>query len=105
MANPFRGNTGGRKSDRSVGQHQTYINSDQRTAASKDKPHEPTDALISFHAAAIINPDNRQVLDIVKHLKQCDAYENVLNTVIAIPPKGDAADEKRHLHLAGTPPS
>jgi hypothetical protein len=40
-------------------------------------------------------------LDIVKHFEECDANEDILDPVIAIPPKGNAAYEKGYFYRTG----
>ena len=34
----------------------------------------------------------------MKHFEEGDAHEDILDAVIAIPPKGNTAHEKRYLH-------
>src|ERR1051326_3727338 len=58
------------------------------------------DALIPFHPASIVNPDDCEVLHIVKDLKECYPDKDVLDAVIAIPPKRNAADQQSHLDRA-----
>ena len=57
-------------------------------------------ALVALDARAVVNPNNCQVLDIVKDLEQGYADEDVLHAVIAIPPEGDAAGQKRKFDRA-----
>src|SRR6202043_4283460 len=47
--------------ERAVGKNQTNIETGERAAAAKDKPHKPADGTILFDAIAIVNPDEREV--------------------------------------------
>src|SRR3954468_16481509 len=73
--------------ERAVGENQPDIEPDQRTAAPENKTHEPADGPVLLHAVAIINPDKRQILDVVKNFKESDASEDVGHAVVAIPPE------------------
>src|SRR5207302_9908285 len=63
--------------------------------------HESTDTFVALHTSPIIDPDDSKVLHIMKHFEKCYADEDILDAVIAIPPKGNAADQKCHLHRTG----
>src|SRR6266446_4981209 len=52
-----------------VGKNKSDVQPNQRTAPSKNKPHEPADRAVFFYTAAIVNPDQREVLNIVKHFE------------------------------------
>src|SRR5436853_5840277 len=40
-----------------VGKNQPDVETDQRTASSKNKAHKTADGTVLFHTAAIVNPD------------------------------------------------
>src|SRR5438094_9395087 len=44
-------------SERTISKNKADIQSDQRTASSKNKAHKATDGIVLFHAAAVVNPD------------------------------------------------
>src|SRR6266513_4263526 len=44
---------------RSIGEDETDVEPDQRTASSEDKAHKPTDITVFFDAVTIVNPDER----------------------------------------------
>src|SRR6266542_430325 len=67
-----------------VGKNQPDVEPNQRTAPAKNKPHEAADRAVFFHAAAIVNPDQRKVLHIVKQFEQRDARKNVGDAVTAM---------------------
>ena len=86
-----------------VGENQPDIQPDQRTAASKDKPHEATDRAVLLDAIAIVDPDEREVLAHRERLRRARSRRGMLSdAVIAKPPKRDARDEQRELHRIGT---
>ena len=62
------------QTDRSVRQHQPNVNADQSTAAPENKAHETANACISFHPGPIINPNDGQILHVVKHLEEGDPH-------------------------------
>src|ERR1043166_847262 len=84
--------------DRSIGEDKPDIHADERSASPKHETHEASDAFVALHAGAVINPDDGQVLDVVKHLEKCDAHKNVLDAVVAVPPKNNAAEKQGELH-------
>src|SRR5262249_52478621 len=51
---------------RAISEDKAYIQADQRPAPSKHKPHESADVAVLLHAIAIVDPDQRQVLHVVK---------------------------------------
>ena len=83
---------------RAVGKNQTEIKTNKRAAASKHKTHKSADAFVFLDPVAIINPNQREVLHIVENLKQGDANEQIGNSIIAIPPKGDARNQQREFY-------
>ena len=52
-----------------VGKNQPDVETDQRTASSKNKAHKTADGTVLLHAAAIVNPDDREVLHVVIDLE------------------------------------
>ena len=52
-----------------VGEHQAYVHSHQRATPPEHKAHETTDRFIALDAFPIINPDQREVLHIVKYFE------------------------------------
>jgi len=90
--------------ERTIRKNEPDVQSDQRTASSKNKAHKTTDGTVLFHTAAIINPDQREVLHIVIDFEQGDARQNVGDAVIAIPPESDGRGQQRQLYRIGTFP-
>src|SRR5207248_9145425 len=84
-------------SERAVGKNEAEIESNKRTTATENEAHESADVLILFDAVAIINPDQRKVLHVVKDFEQRDPDEKVRNEVVAVPPKADAGDQQHEL--------
>ena len=84
--------------ERAVGKYQTEIKTDERPAASKNKTHKSADAFVFLDPVAIVNPNQGEVLHVVENLKQRDANEQIGDSVIAIPPEGDARDQEREFH-------
>src|SRR5437870_13713919 len=72
---------------RTIGKNQPNVETDQRTASSKNKAHKTADGTVLFDAAAIVNPDQREVLHIMIDFEESDACQNVSDAVIAVPPK------------------
>src|SRR2546423_9840137 len=95
--------------NRAVGKNETHIEPNKRTTAPKHETHETADRTVFLDAVPIINPDDRQVLRIVKDLEQCDAGKNVRDAVVTVPPKHDARCEEceldRIMPSAGDPHS
>src|SRR5438067_9687853 len=89
---------------RAVGKNQTEIKTNKRAAASKHKTHKSADAFVFLDPVAIINPNQREVLHIVENLKQGDANEQIGNSIIAIPPKGDARNEQGQFYWISSLP-
>src|SRR6266487_2845904 len=58
---------------RSIGENQTDVESDQRAAPPKHKAHESADIAIFLHTVAIVDPDKRKVLHVVKDFEERDA--------------------------------
>ena len=50
----------------------------------------PPIVLVLLHSIAIVNPDEREVLDVMEDFEERDSGENVCDAVIAEPPKTDA---------------
>src|SRR5438309_2751995 len=96
--------TGIEISEGTVGKNKPDVQPNQRTASSKNKTHEAADRAVLFHTAAIVNPDEREVLHIVKNLEQRDPRQNVGDGVIAVPPKSNTRDQQRQLDRIGTFP-
>src|SRR6266487_4385472 len=69
-----------------IGKNKPDVQPNQRTAPAKDKAHEAADRAVLFHTAAIVNPDEREVLHIVKTPAYRDPRQNVVDGVIAVPP-------------------
>src|SRR5437016_1292468 len=84
--------------NRAVSENKTDIKPNQGTAPAKYEPHEPTDGTVFLDTVAIVNPNQRQVLHVVKHFEECDSGENIRDAVVAVPPKRDARDKKREFH-------
>src|SRR5205807_10294538 len=84
--------------NRAISKNETNIKSNQRSAATENKTHEATDRAVFLDSVAIVNPNQRQVLDVVKHFEQRDPGENIRDAVVAIPPKRDARDKKRQFY-------
>src|SRR5437867_4868028 len=84
-----------------VGKNQPDVETDQRTASSKNKAHKTADGTVLFHTAAIVNPDQREILHIVIDFKKSDACQDVRHAVIAVPPKSDGRGQQRQLHWIG----
>ena len=87
-----------------VGKNKPDVQPNQRTAPAENEAHEAADRAIFFNATAIVNPDQREILHIVKNLEQRDPGQNVGDAVIAIPPESDGRGQQRQLHRIGTFP-
>src|SRR5262245_41480071 len=87
---------------RAISEDKADIDADQGTAAAENKLHKAANRAVFFHAVAIVNPDEGEVLDIVKDLEECDARENVGDDVVAIPPKRNARCKERQLDRIGS---
>ena len=83
-----------------VGKDQAHVKTDQRATASEDETHKPADRAVCLNPFAIINPNQREVLDVVKYFEQRNADENARHDVVAVPPKRNARDEKHQLYGA-----
>src|SRR5580765_3081799 len=78
--NPFDGIHSEMRIDegnRAVGKDEADIKANQRAAPSEHESHESTNVAVFLDAVAIVNPDERQVLHVVKHLEQRDPDEDV----------------------------
>src|SRR5262249_39583241 len=84
--------------ERSVGEDQPNIKTNQRATAPEHETHESADRAVRLDSLTIINPNQREILDIVKDFEQRHADENAGYDVIAVPPKRYARDEKHELH-------
>src|SRR5207244_11199773 len=80
------------------GEDQAHVKTDHRATAPEHETHKPADRTICLNPFAIIDPNQREVLDIVKYFEQRNADENARHDVVAVPPKRDARDEKRQLY-------
>ena len=87
-----------------IGEHQAYINADQRATAPEHETHKPADGSVALDAFTIINPNEREVLHIVEHFEQGDTDENAGYDVIAVPPKGNTRNKKHQLYRTWAPP-
>src|SRR6266403_5063156 len=87
-----------RQTQPTVGEHQANINAYQRATPPENKTHKPTDRAIALYPFTIVNPDKREVLHIVEYFEQCDADKNARYDIVAVPPKGNARDEKDQLY-------
>ena len=85
-------------SQRTVSEDQTDVETDERAAPPENKSHEAADRAVFFDTVAIVNPNKRKVLHIVKHFEQRDAHENANDDVVAVPPKRNARHEQRKFH-------
>src|SRR2546430_5379171 len=70
----------------------------QRAAAPKQKMHEPANRAVGLDPFAIINPNQREILDVVKDFEQRNADQNARHDVIAVPPERYARDQEHQLH-------
>ena len=77
---------------RAVGENQADIEPNQRAAPPKYKAHEAADVAVLLHTIAVVNPDQREVLHVVKNFEQRNAHQNVRDQIIAVPPKRYARD-------------
>src|SRR5437867_11525451 len=84
--------------DRAVGKNQPDIKPDQRPAPAKNKTHESADGAVFLDAVPVVNPNDREVLHVVKNFEERDAGENIGDAVVAIPPERDAGKKERDLH-------
>src|SRR5205085_3234596 len=87
--------------ERAVSEDKANVDADQGTAAAKNKPHKAANRAVFFHAVAIVDPDKREVLHIVKNLEERNPSEDVRDAVIAIPPKRNARRKQRQLDRIG----
>src|SRR5439155_25467429 len=53
-------------------------------------------------SVTIVNPNEGEVLDIMKDFEQSNARQNIGDAIIAIPPEADARDEQSELNWIGT---
>src|SRR5207245_11680372 len=81
-----------------IGEDQAHVKTDQRATASEHEAHEPADRAVCLNPSTIINPNQREVLHIVKYFEQRNANENAGHDVVAVPPKRNARDEKDELY-------
>ena len=91
-------------SDGAVGENQADIKSDERAAASEHEAHESADVAVFLDAIAIVDPDQREVLHVVKNFEQRNAYNNVRDKIITVPPKCDARNKQSQFHGIGPVP-
>src|SRR5947209_2534036 len=84
--------------ERPVGKDQADVNSNQRATAPEHETHKPADRAVCLNPFTIINPNQREVLHIVKYFEQRNANENAGHDVVAVPPKRNARDEKDELY-------
>src|ERR1051325_10042469 len=71
---------------RAVGEDEADIEANQRAASSEHEPHEPADVAVFLDAVAIVDPHERQILYVMKHLEQGDSDEDVRDEIVAVPP-------------------
>jgi len=81
-----------------ISEDQPHIKADQRATTPEHEAHKPADRAVGLNPFAIIDPDQREVLDIVKYFEQCNADENARHDIVAVPPKSNARDEKHQLY-------
>ncbi len=91
--------------ERPVGKDQADVNSNQRATAPEHETHKPTDRAVCLNPLTIVDPNQREVLDIVKHFEQCNANQNACHDVVAVPPKRNAGDKKHQLDRAWSLPA
>ena len=60
--------------------------------------HEPANRAVGLDPFAIINPNQREILDVVKDFEQRNADQNARHDVIAVPPERYARDQEHQLH-------
>ena len=82
---------------RPVGENQAHVKTNQRTTAPEHETHKPADRAVCLNPFPIINPNQREILDIVKDFEQRDTYQNARHDVVAVPPERNAGDEKHQL--------
>src|SRR5438105_15746742 len=77
----------------------------ERATAREHETHKPADGTVCLNPFTIVEPNQREVLDIVKYFEQCNANENTGHDVVAIPPERNAGDEKDQLYRAWSLPA
>src|SRR6266496_201907 len=90
---------------RSVGKDQPHVQTDQRATAPEHEVHKPADRTVRLNSFAIIDPNQREVLDIVKDFEQRNPNENACDDVVTVPPKRNARDEKHQLYWTWSLPA
>src|SRR4029079_5463015 len=70
------------------------IKANQRAAPTEHESHEPANVAVFLDAVAIVDPDQRQVLHVVKHFEQRNPNEDVRDKIIAVPPKRDTGHQQ-----------
>ena len=80
----------GQLGPRAVGGHQRDVDDEHQPAATKQSACQASDRGTLFHPLAVEDPDDRQVLDIVKDLEQRDAHDDVVDHDHREPPEGEA---------------
>src|SRR5262249_10823002 len=73
-----------------VGKHHANVQADHGPASPEQKPHERTNLTSLVHTLAIVDPDNGEVLHVVKYFEQSNADYNVGDSYHCIPPEAEA---------------
>jgi len=63
--------------NRAVGKDEADIKADQRAAPSEHESHKSPNVAVFLDAVAIVDPDERQVLHVVKNFEQRNPDEDV----------------------------
>src|SRR5207253_8111073 len=88
-----------------VGEDQAHIKTNQRATAPEYKTHKTADRAICLNPFAIVNPNQGEVLDIVKYFEQGNADENAGHDVVAVPPKRNTRDKEHQLYRTWSLPA
>src|ERR1700724_1540076 len=88
--------------DRAIGEDQTDVESNERAAPAIHEAHKAADVAVFLDAVAIVDPDKRKVLHVMKNFEQRNADQNCRDQIIAVPPKRDARDQQSYLHGVGS---
>src|SRR5207237_9665919 len=69
--------------ERPVGKDQADVNSNQRSTAPDHETHKPTNRAVCLNPFTIVDPNQREVLDSVKHFKQYHATPHTFIEIVA----------------------
>src|SRR4029077_4946859 len=76
-----------------VGEDQAHVKADQRATAPEYETDKPADRAVCLNPFTIINPNQREILHIVKYFEHRNAHGKAPHDVVALLAKTNARNE------------